>query len=191
MPRLPGLRQAWSQRLVEAADAAETRHATQVSESSAEHPKRAPAVPAALPLGALKRRRPASVTPPPPRRRAQPFNYERWCSSQTDPPGWELTLYALILLDVKVPPTGAETTDGSGDWVMMLPFPEKELGLCGTRDSAARQAAAERLGLLIQTLRHLAVSHAAMLEHHKALLTPWVLSNVIIRCLLAHDNSPS
>ncbi|KAL1510444.1 hypothetical protein AB1Y20_009582 [Prymnesium parvum] len=110
MPRLPGLRQAWSQRLVEAADAAETRHAPQVDDdavtsSSAE---------------------PESTTAP-----------TAHATPQTDPPGWELALYALILLGVDVPGAGESTDD---QLVMRLVFPEKELGLCGARISSGRQA---------------------------------------------------
>ncbi|KAL1530128.1 hypothetical protein AB1Y20_001046 [Prymnesium parvum] len=105
-----GLRQAWSQRLVEAADAAETRHAPQVDDdavtsSSAE---------------------PESTTAP-----------TAHATPQTHPPGWELALYALILLGVDVPGAGESTYD---QLVMRLVFPEKELGLCGARISSGRQA---------------------------------------------------
>ncbi|KAL1496186.1 hypothetical protein AB1Y20_014802 [Prymnesium parvum] len=172
MPRLPGLRQAWSQRLVEAADAAETRHTLQVDDDAVTPSSAQPestTAPTAHATCARKRRCPSSAPSPPTRRRShQPYLYGRCCSPQTDPPGWELALYALILLGVDVPGAGESTDD---QLVMRLVFPEKELGLCGARISSGRQAAAECLGLLIQTLRHLAVSHAAVLEQHKTLLT--------------------
>jgi len=84
-------------------------------------------------------------------------------------PGWELALYALILL---------ERASDDGVDLNQLPFPEVDLHLVGLRRQELLRVARATLGSVLQTLRRLALEHMPKIREFAELLPAWGIRDV-------------
>ncbi|KAL1526082.1 hypothetical protein AB1Y20_020900 [Prymnesium parvum] len=95
-------------------------------------------------------------------------------------PGWERALYALVLLrhTQQSASDEADSTKGANGDVTAAEFPETALNLIGVRWDSAIARAPARLGLVLQTMRHLAAFQMNTIFLFNEVLPTWRLQEV-------------
>ncbi|KAL1510329.1 hypothetical protein AB1Y20_006646 [Prymnesium parvum] len=114
---------------------------------------------------------------------ASAYPFAERCTPRTCP-GWELAMYALILLKVCLPAASASREET--DLAMHAAFPASALNLTGSRLASAVNEAPATLGLVLQTLRHLAVSHMSEIAHFADVLPTWCMHEVCMSPEMLH-----